>query len=365
MRKPFSDKTPTRARQVLLLGACLCVFVAALHEPARSQEEHRPVIFRTQTMGTWATLTLVTADSAAAVDVAYESLVILHSVDSLMSNWTETSEVARINREAAFHDVEVHPDVAEVLRLALQVGRDSGGAFDLTIEPLVRVWGFLGGTPRVPQQEDIDSALELIGQDKLRFDEHTRNLRFSRDGVRIDLGGVAKGYGVDRVADALRRAGVTDALVDLSGNMVALGKAAGRDGWTLGVRDPTGKHAYLARLVIEDEAIATSGDYEQFVGAGGKRYGHILDPRTGWSASGVTSVTVVSERAMVADAWATALFVLGPDEARRIAHEREDLAAILIEPMENGELIIWVEEDLRSRFQPSDNLEIKLTVHFF
>jgi thiamine biosynthesis lipoprotein len=117
--------------------------------------------------------------------------------------------------------------------------------------------------------------------------------------------------------------------------------------------------------VIEDEAIATSGDYEQFVDAEGKRYGHILDPRTGWSATGSTSVTVVSRRAMAADAWATALFVLGPDQARRVARERDDLAAVIIEPVRDGEVIIWVEEALRARFNLADKLEIKPTVRFF
>jgi len=316
-------------------------------------------------MGTWASLTLVTADSASVADLAYESLLVLHRIDSLMSNWTDASEVARINREASRSSVVVHPEVADVLGFALQVGRESGGAFDITIEPLVRTWGFLGGTPRVPSQEEIDAALEFVGQDKIRFDPDAGEMRFTKEGVKVDLGGIAKGYGVDCVADLLRRAGVADALVDLSGNMVARGNAAGRDGWTVGVRDPSGAHAYLARIVLQDDAVATSGDYEQFVDADGKRHGHILDPRTGWSARGLSSVTVVADRAMVADAWATALFVLGPAEARRVASGRDDLSVVLMEQTDKGEFIVWVEEQLRPRFAPANGLEVELTIKYF
>jgi thiamine biosynthesis lipoprotein len=217
----------------------------------------------------------------------------------------------------------------------------------------------------VPTQEETDAALELVGPDKLRFDSDAGTLHFIRDGVKIDLGGIAKGYGVDRAADVLRSAQVTDALLDLSGNMFALGNAAAHKGWWVGIRDPSGERSHLARLRLLDEAVATSGDYEQFVDADGKRYGHILDPRTGWSARGLSSVTVVTSQAMVADAWATALFVLGPAAARQVARDREDLAVVLIEPRDNGKDIIWIEEQLRPRFELREECTATHTVHSF
>ena len=316
-------------------------------------------------MGTWATLTLVTADSASVAGLARKSLMVFHHVDSLMSNWTGASEVARINREAAATKITIHPEVAEVLELAVLVGKQSRSAFDVTIEPLVRLWGFLGGTPRVPSQDEIDAALEFVGPDMFDFDAGNSTVKFSREGVKIDFGGIAKGYAVDRVAELLRGAGVEDALVDLSGNMVAIGNAATHDGWAIGIRDPFGEFPLLARIFLHDESVATSGDYEQFVGAGDKRYGHILDPRTGWSAGGLASVTVVTESAAVADAWATALFVLGPARARLIAKDREDLAVVLVEPRETGEIIVWVEEELRDRFGLSTDLGDAFIIHFF
>jgi thiamine biosynthesis lipoprotein len=327
--------------------------------------EPRRVVFRTQTMGTWASLTLATTDSAGASDLAYRGLLVFHHVDSLMSNWTDNSEVARINREAGDHATLVHPEVAEVLGVARRVGEESAGAFDITVEPLVRLWGFLGGTPRVPSQSDIDRVLEQTGHDKLLFDEAARTIRFTRRDVRIDLGGIAKGYAVDRVAVVLRRAGARRALIDLSGNMIAMGDAPDHPGWRVGIRDPSGTLPYLATLTLHDQAIATSGDYEQFVDANGKRYGHILDPRTGWSARGLSSVTVVSERATFADAWATALFVLGPEAARRLARERADLSVVLIAPGADGKSVVWVEEALRGRFALLDAARKFATTRFF
>jgi thiamine biosynthesis lipoprotein len=279
-----------------------------------------------------------------------------------MSNWTENSEVARVNREAADSELVVHPEVCRVIASAMTVAEQSDGAFDITVEPLVRAWGFLRGTPRVPKPREIDRALELTGRDKLRFDPGTCTLRFSRAGVCIDLGGIAKGYGVDAVSALLRARGVSDALVDLSGNMVATGDALTHEGWTVGIRDPSGEREYLALLRLFDQAIATSGDYEQFVDEAGMRYGHILDPRTGYSVRGLSSVTVVSDAAMSCDAWATALFVLGPDRARELARERDDMAVVLIEPGQSGE-VIWVEDVLRDRFRLADGVEA--TVRYF
>jgi thiamine biosynthesis lipoprotein len=345
--------------------AFLALLITAMHAPACAQTPTRAVVFRTQTMGTWGSLTLVTSDSAAVADLAYETLKAFHRVDSLMSNWTDISEVARINREAGKKEITIHPEVATVLTHAQEVAGQSDGAFDVTVEPLVRLWGFLGGTPRVPKQEEITAVLERVGYGRLLFDADAQTLRFNREDLRIDLGGIAKGYGVDQAADILRRAEVTDALIDLSGNMVALGNAAAHDGWWVGIRDPSGEYPYLARLNLHNEAVATSGDYEQFVDADGKRHGHILDPRTGWSAQGLSSVTVVTYEATVADAWATALFVLGPEAARQIARERDDLAVILIEPRPNDKDIIWIEEPLRSRFEIRGELKAALTVRSF
>lgn len=325
-------------------GATMAADATAFDGAAPAPAAPRNVVFRTRTMGSWATLTLVTADSTAVAQLARSALLSLHHTDSLMTNWTATSEVARINGTAGAAATVVEPEVASVITLAADVTAASGGAFDLTVEPLVRLWGFLGGKPRVPAADELERTRGLVGWGRVAWDPATAQLRLPEAGMRIDLGGIAKGHGVDRVAALLRSAGVTDALVDLTGNMAAIGSAPGHAGWVVGIRDPRDRGPYLATLRLHDRCVSTSGDYVQFVSDGGRRYGHILDPRTGWPARGLSSVTVVAGSAAVADAWSTALFVLGPAEARRAADARDDIAAVLLQPGDRDTL--WVESGL-------------------
>jgi thiamine biosynthesis lipoprotein len=231
------------------------------------------------------------------------------------------------------------------------VWRGSEGAFDITVEPLMRAWGFLGGRPHVPTADEASAAFRRVGARQVHFDSTARTLRFDNDQVRIDLGGIAKGYAVDVAADSLVARGVKDALVDLSGNMFALGSPPGVDHWRIGIRDPRDRMPYFARLPLSGQGISTSGKYEQFVSANGKTYGHIMDPRTGRPAEGLISVTVVSQSAFTCDAWDTPLFVLGLDEAKRVAKKRDDIAVILVEPGAGEVDTVWVERSLTDRFQ--------------
>ena len=307
--------------------------------------------YDTRTMGTYASIVVVTSDSVRTAAVATRAMAEFWRIDSLMSNWTATSEVARVNRVAARAATPVEPEVARVIDAALTIGRQSEGAFDITVEPLVRAWGFIGGPRHVPSDSAAAAAARLVGSSRLHFDPATRLLRFDRDGMRIDLGGIAKGHAVDVVADSLRAHGVTDALVNLSGNMLAIGRPAGRESWRIGVRDPRDRMPYFARLDLHSgEGISTSAKYEQFVAQNGRTYGHIMDPRIGRPADGLIGVTVIAPTAMIADGWSTSLFVLGPVDGVRTARERADVAAILIQPGRDGVDTAWVESALRDRF---------------
>ncbi len=312
----------------------------------------RAVSWAARTMGTHVRVTIATDDSGAAAPAARRALAVFQRVDSLMSNWTTTSEVARLNRDAALAPTRVHSEVGAVLEASLRLWRESGGANDITVEPLVRAWGFLGGPRRVPSEDEIRAALARVGAQRVRYDLSTRMLGFDDPGVRIDLGGIAKGYAVDVAAESLKAHGVTDALLDLSGNMVAMGGppgSTGARGWRIGIRDPRDRVPYLARLTLDGQAISTSGQYEQFVASDGRTYGHIMDPRTGRPSSGLISVTVVSPSAMECDGWDTPLFVMGPFEARRRARALGHLDAVLIQPGTGNVDTMWVEQTLRDR----------------
>ena len=319
--------------------------------------------FSTGTMGTVATVQVAGTDSIATADLAYDALLRFHHVDSLLSNWTQESEIARVNREAGSGWVELHPELRVILSIADTVHRESSGAFDPTIEPLVRLWGFLGGTPHVPPENEIEETLDLVGWQRVQIEGE--RIRFDGMGVSLDLGGIAKGYGVDDAAARLDAAGALSFLLDLSGNMIARGAPPQREFWRIGIRDPRDLLPHLGTLAVTDVALATSGDYEQFVAESGKRYGHILDPRTGWPIEGMAQVTVLAESAMLADAWSTALFVLGPEVARELAAGRDDLTCILIERGESAELTVWIEDSLRSVYTPHPDLGEDVTLRWF
>lgn len=350
-------------RYLYLFVVLAAVFVTAPATDARSDE--RVVRFDVPTMGTVATVAVATADSAEIAGRVAPALRVFARVDSLMSNWSSESEISRINREAGSHDTIVHPEVLEVVRAALRVAEASGGAFDPTVEPLVRLWGFLGGEPRVPRRQEIDDLLERIGWSAIEIDPTDGSLRFDHPDLALDLGGIAKGHAADRAALALGQAGVVHALVDLSGNMVPLGHPPGRESWVVGVRDPDAQFGWFASLRLETDAVATSGSYEQFVAADGEVYGHVLDPRTGWPSHGLDSVTVLAANARTADAWATALLAAGPREARRMARSRPELQVILVHSAPDGLREVWVENSLRTRFRLVRGQDDRFAVHWF
>jgi len=354
-------RTPATAIVTLALGAVIAAaLVASLAAPAaRARADstgaalrpRRSVVFPTRTMGTYANIIIVTDDSAAVAPAARRAEAELWRLDSLMSNWTTTSEVARINALAGHQDVVVEPEVASVIDTSLEVWGESDHTFDITVEPLVRAWGFLGGPRRVPTDEEAAAAARKVGAQRVHYQRGSRTIRFDSDSVKIDLGGIAKGYAVECARRVLESAGIHDALVDLTGNMAALGTPAGFDHWRIGIRDPRDRVPYFAQVkLFPGEGISTSGKYEQFVAKDGKTYGHIMDPRTGRPAEGLISVTLISKSAYTCDTWDTPLFVLGLNAAKAKALEHSDFAAILVEPGADRDTV-WVEKSLLDRFQ--------------
>jgi thiamine biosynthesis lipoprotein len=364
-RRRTSVHRPYQGPALALVLLCASLIAGTHPEEPRASATPRSVTFSGRAMGTYTRVVMVTADSAAAAPLARAAQSVFSRVDSLMSNWTTTSEVARLNREAGHGATRVEPEVARVIATSLQVWRDSDGANDITVEPLVRVWGFLGGTPHVPSDREAAAAFRKVGARQLRFDARAGTLRFERPGVQIDLGGIAKGYSVDVVAETLRARGIRDALVDISGNMQAIGRPADAPAWRIGVRDPRDRMPFFARVRLHDQAISTSGKYEQFVAANGTTYGHIMDPRSGRPAEGLISVTVVAATAMTCDAWDTPLFVLGPEAARRKAKQRDDVAAILVQPGSGGVDTVWVERALEDRFALEPAASAMFVVRYF
>jgi thiamine biosynthesis lipoprotein len=218
------------------------------------------------------------------------------------------------------------PEVIDLLMIALQVSRDSGGAFDVTIFPLTELWGFSTDSPKLPTQQEIAERRAKVDYKQLVITDGV--LQPVGEGAGIEMGAIAKGYAVAQGVKVLKEQGITSAIIDAGGDVYAIGK---RDGgpWKVGIRHPR-KEGLLGYVEVEDKAVMGSGDYERFFIRDGTRYHHILDPKTGYPASELTSVTVIHPDPVTADAWATALFVMGPDKGLALADATPGMEAIMV-----------------------------------
>ncbi|HKC12790.1 MAG TPA: FAD:protein FMN transferase [Vicinamibacteria bacterium] len=266
-------------------------------------------------------------EDAAHVAAARRALDEADRIEDALSVFRESSEVMRVNQEGAVGPVAISEILFSLLRRCHELHADVEGAFDPTSTPLSRAWGFLARAGRLPGAEDIAAALSVVGLDKVELNPEGRTVRFRRSGMALNFGGIGKGYALDRMAGILRGQGVPRALLSAGGSSVlALG---GGPGFRVDVRSPvTG--AVIAHLRMEEAALGTSGAGEQYFEAGGRRYGHVLDPRTGWPVAGVLSASAAAPSAADADALSTAFLVGGPGLAERYCAAHPGTLAVLV-----------------------------------
>jgi thiamine biosynthesis lipoprotein len=268
-------------------------------------------------MGSAATVRACGPEPAALAPAVEAGLDEVDRLDALLSNYREDTPLSRLNREAARGPVAVPPELAELLAACLRWSRHSDGAFDVTVGPLMKAWGFFRDEGRRPDDAQLRAALEVVGYRHVVVDRERRTVRFDRPGVELDLGGIGKGYAADRVAVVLRQRGVASALVNLGGSSVyGLGTPPGASGWEVGIADPTAPGRDALRVSLRDQALSVSGGYARFFVKDGVSYSHIMDPRTGQPVQGVLSVAVVSPSATDGDALDNVLFVQGLERAR-------------------------------------------------
>ena len=250
----------------------------------------------------------------------------LRAVEALMSTWIESTEISRLNRAKAGGRIALSAPSLEVLRAAQRLKAETGGAFDVTCRPLIELWRSAGRRDTLPSPEEIETARRASSWEGLVLEEG--GARKLRDTVRVDLGGIAKGYAIDRALEAMVAAGVVGALVDVGGDLRCSGRSPMEGSahwqraflevhpkgwpWSIEIQSPFGSDPQ-GSLRIREGAVCTSGGYARFVEIDGQRYSHIVDPRTGRPADELTSVTVIAPDALTADAWATALSILGPE----------------------------------------------------
>ncbi len=268
---------------------------------------------------------------------------LLDRLEAQLTVYRETSEVSHLNRLAAFQAVPVEEGLFALLQLAAGLSELTGGAFDVTAGALVKAWGFYRGPRRVPPVEERKAALERVGMRHLALNPAARSVRFLRPGLEINLGSIGKGYALDRVA-AWLAASVKWPAVLLQGgssSVYARGSPSGDPrGWPVDLRHPWEPQRCLARVWLRDRALGTSAATFQYLEHEGRKLGHVLDPRTGWPASGVASATAVAPTAAEADALSTAFFVGGPGVARAVCAARPDVGAVLLPEGDGAETVV-------------------------
>ena len=267
------------------------------------------------------------AHTATAVEEAFAAI---RRADQIMSDYREDSELSRLNREGARGLVPLSSDLYDILRTSLQYSRLTDSAFDVTVGPLVDAWRQASKRGRWLDEPERSRVLSMVGYSHLLLDESQQSARFDRPGVRLDLGGIAKGWAVDRAAQVLRQRGIERALISAgTSSIYALGAPPGETAWKIAIRHPLREDELLAVVTLRDQSVSTSADYEQPRTIAGKSVSHILDPRSGLPAGAMWSATVISPQAVESDALDTAVFVLGLERAERLLRQL-DLAAILV-----------------------------------
>jgi thiamine biosynthesis lipoprotein len=314
---------------VLSVGAAADAAVAPAFVPVRVSHEARA-------MGTHVAFTGFTTPALdeAAVQAAFESAVVeIQRIEALMTTWQPDSELSRVNAAAGKNPVVVGDETFAVIAEALHTSAISEGTFDITFEGLHGLWKFDEDLdPHPPTAAQVKARLPYIGYKHVHLDNEKHTVYLDRVGVKISLGGIAKGYGIDKAVAVLDKAGLTSFYAQAGGDLFARGVKPDGSAWSAGVRDPRGDSAaYFAILPVTDHAFSTAGDYERTYFVKGKRYHHIIDPRTGYPATASRSVTIYAPTALQADAIDDAVFILGPEKGLTLVDSLPDVGAVIVD----------------------------------
>ncbi|TAL22740.1 MAG: FAD:protein FMN transferase [Nitrospirae bacterium] len=255
----------------------------------------------------------------AAIDRAFSEI---EKIDGLLNFFSDKSEISKINKNAAVKAVKVSPETFEVIEKAIHASEKTNGAFDITIGPVISLWDF--HKKIMPVDKAIKERLSLINYKNIKLDRKLHAVFLNKQGMLIDPGGIAKGYAADRAVEVMKKSGIKSGLVSIAGDIKAFGLRPDGKPWKIGIRNPRQKNKddeIMATVDLSDMAISTSGDYERYFIADGKRYHHILNPKTGYPADGIMSVSVIAKEGAITDPFSTGIFILGPGKGIKLLEE--------------------------------------------
>jgi thiamine biosynthesis lipoprotein len=334
-----------RCSRIIVILVCLSLVVVSSLSCADKGQSDADSGYQI-VMGTFAHIVAVAKDTGTAKKCVKAALEEIHKVDNLMSDYKKDSEISQVNSQAYEKPFQVSESTYEVIQRSIEFSKMTDGAFDVSVGPLVALFREAKESKVAPSDEQIAQARSKVGFEKLKLDSKNRTVQFSEKGMLLDLGGIAKGFAIDKAIEAAKRCGAIGAMVDIGGDVRCFGlPPEGRDHWLIGLQDPNsaieGMEGGGLRLVLKatNEAIATSGDYQQFVIIEGKRYSHIMNRRTGKSAESLSSVTIITDNATDADALATSVSVMGAEKGLALIEKLPNTEAILISPGPKYEII--------------------------
>jgi thiamine biosynthesis lipoprotein len=286
----------------------------------------------------------------AKVRSAFDSAIAeIQRIETRMTTWRPDSELSRVNAAAGKAPVEVSAETFGVVKEAVHASEISEGAFDITFESLHGLWKFDQDLdPHPPTDAQIKSKLPNVGYAHIHLDESKRTIYLDREGTKISLGGIAKGYAVDKAAEVLKNAGLTSFFAQAGGDLYTAGRKPDGSEWSAGIRDPRGAEgAYFAMVPVSDHAFSTAGDYERSYVIDGKRYHHIIDPKTGRPATASRSVTIWAPTALLADEIDDAVFILGPEKGMKLVESIDGVGAVIVDAKNN----VHISKLLRGRIR--------------
>jgi len=328
---------------LLILVIFLIIFVPLILKVNEGQRanlsKHTEII-----MDTTVEITTIPFDEKAV----REAFNVIKETNNLMDDYKRDSEVYILNRQG---ENRVSPFTLEVVKKAINFSKLTGGAFDITCKPLVDLWRRAGKEKRLPSPQEIKEALFLVNYKNIILEDNL--IKFKKKGMGIDLGGIAKGYAVDKAIEILRKEGINKALVNAGGDLYALGRGPQDKKWRIGIQDPRHKGKIVRIIKVEDKAVATSGDYERYFLINGQRHSHIVNPHTGMTVENIPmSVTIIASDTTTADALATGVFVLGPYKGMDLINSLSNIEGMIISETSEGMEIVtsrgWMQ------FQASD-----------
>ena len=276
-------------------------------------------------------ITVVATDSIQANVYTELAISEVKRIENLISDWIPTTQISKVNQNAGISPVKVDLEVFELVKRAINISKLTDGAFDISYASMDKIWKFDGSMKEMPSTESIKKSVEKVGYQNIILNENDTSIFLKYPGMKLGLGGIGQGYIADKIKVLLQENGCTSGLVNVSGDINTWGKQPNGKDWTVGIVNPLNKNKVFATFPLNDSAVETSGSYEKYVTFNGKRYSHIIDPRTGYPASGIVSVSVFAKQTELADALATGIFVLGIEVGLDLVNQLKGIGCIIVD----------------------------------